>query len=90
MRKIAPTNWPRLIAVYSDIGLRFALAIVVGGYLGYWLDKKLSISPLALIVGIMFGATAGFVSLYRTVMRTEARHDSKPTGQGKEESSQKN
>jgi len=90
VRKTAPTNWPRLIAVYSDIGLRFALAIIVGGYLGYWLDQKLSISPLALIVGIMFGATAGFVNLYRTVMKTEARHEPEQTGQGKEESSQKN
>jgi len=90
VRKIAPTNWPRLIAVYSDIGLRFALAIIVGGYLGYWIDQKLSISPLALIVGIMFGATAGFISLYRTVMKTEARREPAPTEQGKEESSQKN
>ena len=89
MRKIAPTNWPRLISAYSDVGLRFALAIVIGGYFGYWLDKRLSISPIALIVGIMFGATAGFVTLYRTVMKTEARHESEQTGQSKEESSQK-
>jgi F0F1-type ATP synthase assembly protein I len=91
VRKTAPTNWPRLIAVYSDIGLRFALAIIVGGYLGYWLDKKLSISPIALIVGIMFGAATGFINLYRTVMRTEAEQkEAVQSNQGQEESSRKN
>jgi len=88
VRKAVPTNWPRLIAVYSDIGLRFALAIVLGGLLGHWLDQKLSVAPLALIVGIMFGATAGFINLYRTVMRTEK--EALGSAQGKEESSQKN
>ena len=90
MRKTAPTNWPRLIAVYSDIGLRFAFAIVIGGYLGYWLDNKLSISPIALIVGIMFGAAAGFISLYRTVMKIESEQKSVQSQHGREESSQKN
>ena len=87
MRKVAPDNWPRLIAVYSDAGLRFALAIVIGGGAGYWLDQKLSISPLALIAGIMLGATAGFISLYRMVMKTEA---AQAANQSREESSQKN
>jgi len=90
VRKIAPTNWPRLIAVYSDVGLRFGLAIAVGGFLGYWIDQKLSISPIALIVGIMFGATAGFISLYRTVMKTEAPHEPVAVNPGREESSKKN
>lgn len=90
MRKIAPTNWPRLIAVYSDVGLRFALAIALGGYGGYWLDSKLSISPLALICGIMLGATAGFISLYRTVMKTEAPDESATANPGREGLSKKN
>jgi F0F1-type ATP synthase assembly protein I len=89
VRKTAPTNWPRLIAVYSDIGLRFGLSIVIGGFLGYWLDKKLSIFPIALIVGIMFGATAGFISLYRTVMNIESEQKSVQSQQGPKESSQK-
>lgn len=90
MRKTAPTNWPRLIAVYSDIGLRFALAIVLSGYGGYWLDNKLSISPFGLLMGIMLGATAGFISLYRTVLKTEAKEKAVQPPQGQEESSQKN
>jgi F0F1-type ATP synthase assembly protein I len=87
VRKTAPTNWPRLIAVYGDVGLRFAIAICVGGYLGYLLDQKLHISPIGLIVGVMFGAATGFVHLYRTVTRTEAEIDA---SRSSEEPQQKN
>lgn len=90
MRKIAPTNWPRLISVYSDVGLRFALAIAIGGYGGYWLDAKLAISPIALLVGILLGATAGFISLYRTVMKTEAPNEPAAVNPGRKGSAQKN
>jgi len=90
VRKTAPTNWPRLIAVYSDIGLRFALAIVIGGFLGYLLDKKLHISPAGLMVGVMLGAAAGFVNLYHTVMKIESEQKSVQSQQGREESARKN
>ncbi len=59
----------RQIAPYMDLGLRFALAAALGGALGYWLDGKLDTQPLLLILGIMLGGTAGFINLYRTVMR---------------------
>lgn len=87
MRKTAPTNWTRLIAAYGDLGLRFAVAAALGGYLGYLLDQKLSISPIGLILGVMLGGTAGFISLYRTVVRTESKNDS---SQGRQAPPQKN
>ena len=59
----------RSVAGYLDLGLRFALAAALGGLLGYWLDSKLGITPLGIILGIMLGGTAGFISMYRTVMR---------------------
>lgn len=59
----------RTIAPYMDLGLRFALAAVLGGVLGYWLDGKFHTTPLLLIFGVMFGGTAGFINLYRTVTR---------------------
>ncbi len=59
----------RNAAPYLDLGLRFALAAVLGGAAGYWLDGKLHSSPLLLIFGVMLGGTAGFINLYRTVMR---------------------
>jgi len=59
----------RNAAPYMDLGLRFAVAAAVGGWGGYWLDGKLGTHPLLLICGVMLGGTAGFISLYRTVMR---------------------
>jgi F0F1-type ATP synthase assembly protein I len=80
VRKTAKTDWGRG-AVYTDLGLRFALAAALGGYLGYLLDQELHLFPLFLIVGIMLGGTAGFISLYRTVMRlTESERRSRDSG----------
>ena len=62
----------RQIAPYMDLGLRFALAALLSGWLGYWLDGKFHTSPLLLILGVMFGGTAGFINLYRTVTRLTA------------------
>lgn len=50
-----------------DLGLRFALAIVVGTGGGYWLDSKFNTLPLFLIIGLFIGATSGFVAIYRDV-----------------------
>lgn len=59
----------RSAAPYMDLGLRFALAAAIGGWAGHWLDGRLGTHPFLLIFGIMFGGTAGFINLYRTVMR---------------------
>lgn len=59
----------RTVSPYVDLGMRFALAAVLGGALGYWLDGKLHSSPLGLILGVMLGGAAGFINLYHNVMR---------------------
>lgn len=72
MRKMLNQNLAgglRHFATYTDLGLRFAAAAVLGGLGGYWLDGKLHTAPLLLIAGVMLGGVAGFVNLYRTVMR---------------------
>jgi len=55
------------IGRYLDLGFQFAISILVGIGGGYWVDSKFDTSPLFLIVGLLFGGTAGFMSLYRTV-----------------------
>ena len=50
---------------YADLGFRFALSVGIGMFLGFWADKKLSTSPLFLILGVLSGATSGFLTLYR-------------------------
>ena len=58
-----------------DLGLRFALAILLTAGGGYWLDTKLETLPLFLVIGLLLGATAGFVTIYKAVY-TEKRKDS--------------
>jgi F0F1-type ATP synthase assembly protein I len=55
------------VAFYMDLGWRFALAIALGAGGGYWLDSKLQTLPLFLIVGLLLGATSGFLTIYRAV-----------------------
>jgi F0F1-type ATP synthase assembly protein I len=55
------------VAPYIDLGLRFALAILIGTGGGYWLDSKLGTTPLFLIIGVFLGATSGFMTIYRAV-----------------------
>jgi F0F1-type ATP synthase assembly protein I len=57
---------------YAGLGFQFAAAILVLGYAGWWLDEKLSTKPLFLIVGVLAGATGGFLSLLKSVPATTA------------------
>jgi ATP synthase protein I len=61
----------RQIASYSTVGLEMGLSVAVGAILGYYLDKWLKTEPWLLIVFIIFGAIAGFRSLYRALKRLE-------------------
>ncbi len=57
------------VAPYLDLGLRFAAAATLFGLLGHWVDGKLHTTPAFLIIGVMLGGAAGFINIYRTVMR---------------------
>jgi F0F1-type ATP synthase assembly protein I len=54
-------------SAYTDLGLEFAVAIALGVGLGYLADKKLNTLPLFLLIGLLLGATSGFLNIYRTV-----------------------
>ncbi len=57
----------RSVLAYLDLGLRFALTILVAAGGGYVLDRWLHTLPLFLVVGLVLGAVAGFLNIYRTV-----------------------
>ena len=60
-------------------GLQFAVTIMIATIGGWWLDEKLSTSPLLLIAGMLFGATAAFYHLYRMLTRPD--DDGPPTSE---------
>jgi len=61
----------RQIASYSTLGLEMGLSVAVGAIIGFYLDKWLHTEPWLLIIFLIFGAIAGFRSLYRALKRLE-------------------
>lgn len=48
--------------------------VLVGGFIGWWIDRWLGSSPFGLLIMLMIGMVAGFWNVYRIAMR--------PTGTG--------
>ncbi len=44
----------------------FSAAIVVGAFLGYWIDRWFGTSPYGIVIFIFLGFGAGILNLYRT------------------------
>lgn len=55
----------RKITPYIDLGLRFALSLLIAVYAGYWVDSRLSTTPLFLVLGMLIGGLSGFLTIYR-------------------------
>lgn len=41
-------------------------ALVVGGFLGYWIDRWLDTKPFGMIIFFFLGFGAGFLNIYRS------------------------
>lgn len=74
--KIKP-RWFVQYAKYSDLGIRFALSIVIFLFIGKWVDRQLGTMPLFLVIGVLLGATAGLISIYRAVFPPDKKHNSR-------------
>ena len=59
------TGVAKSVAPYLNLGFEFALAILIGCALGYFIDSKLSTRPVFLLIGLLLGAGAGFLTVYR-------------------------
>ena len=55
------------------VAVELTAALVVGGGIGYVLDRWLGTQPWLLIVFFLIGAAAGFLTIYRTGQELEAR-----------------
>jgi ATP synthase protein I len=49
----------------AHAGIEFALAILLGGFIGYLIDGWLGTPPIFLISMFFFGVATGFYNLYR-------------------------
>jgi F0F1-type ATP synthase assembly protein I len=56
----------RTLGALSTVGFSFVLAIVLGAWLGWLLDKRLGTTPWLFFVGFAMGLAAGVLNVYRT------------------------
>lgn len=56
----------RSIGALSTVGLSFVLAIVLGSWFGYLLDKWIGTSPVFFLIFFVLGFAGGALNVYRT------------------------
>jgi len=66
---------------FQFVGLGFELVVplLVGLFGGQWLDRRLGTAPWLLLAGVILGAAAGILNMYRRIVP--------PGGTGRGESS---
>lgn len=62
--KSAPAGSGQALRAATDL----VAALVVGGFLGYWLDRWLDTKPWGMIILFFLGFAAGFLNIYRAQM----------------------
>ncbi|PYM20751.1 MAG: hypothetical protein DMD81_01115 [Candidatus Rokuibacteriota bacterium] len=63
------SSWKGL-AELSTVGITLVLATVIGLAGGYYLDRWLGTTPWLILIGLGLGIAAGFVSLFRSVNKS--------------------
>ena len=65
----SPNGMGQAMSLGFRVMSEFVAAVVVGGFIGWAIDRWLGISPAALIVFLALGTAAGFWSVYRIAMQ---------------------
>ena len=65
----APNGMGQAVSLGFRVMSEFVAAVVVGGFIGWAIDRWLGISPAALIVFLGLGTAAGFWNVYRIAMQ---------------------
>ena len=63
------------VGPYIDLGMRLALTVFLGLFLGYELDKWVGSLPLFTILGSILGMIGGMMSVYRSVYGRKDKDD---------------
>lgn len=57
------------VGSYGTVGLEVVLSVVVGLFLGSWLDGRFGTGPWLTVAGIVYGVAAAARALYRAARR---------------------
>lgn len=58
---------------FFGLGIQLAVTVVLMFFLGSWLDEKWGTTPWMMLLGILFGASAGLYSFIKTVYSLEKK-----------------
>jgi F0F1-type ATP synthase assembly protein I len=64
------------LAVASQFGITLVVAVVLGFFVGQWLDGRLNTGIVFTLIGVLLGlagTAVSFVNLYRVTLRNVAR-----------------
>jgi len=59
----------RKAGIASSIGLTMVASVLIGWYVGSWLDGKLGSSPWLMLTGTLMGIAAGFIEMANIAKR---------------------
>lgn len=62
----------RAMALYSTILSQLAGSVLIGIFLGRWIDGKCQTEPLFLVIGLLSGLAAGILAMLRTIRRFDS------------------
>ena len=62
-------GWMRKAGIASSIGLTMVASVLIGWYVGSWLDGKLGSSPWLMLTGTLMGIAAGFIEMANVAKR---------------------
>lgn len=68
---------PEQLRRYGNLGLEMAASVVIGTLAGYGLDRWLGTTPLFFLIGFVFGAAAGILSIIRLAVSEEKKREKK-------------
>ncbi len=52
-----------------SIAIELVAGVLVGGFVGYYVDHFLNSSPWGLLIFLLFGAASGFYNVYKSSMK---------------------
>lgn len=57
------------LARLSSVGFALIICTLVGYGIGYYIDKTVHTRPVFTIIFLLFGVTAGFLNVFRTIAK---------------------
>ncbi|MGH6846171.1 MAG: AtpZ/AtpI family protein [Methylocella sp.] len=69
----SPASMGNAMGLAFRVLSEFVAAVIVGGLIGWWIDRVAGTTPAFLVVFLLMGAAAGFWNVYRIAMKPPDR-----------------